>query len=173
MATATNNIRAIVVMLSVWALSGCASYSGSSLKAGTATQADVRSRMGEPVAVHSQPAGAAYVQSWEYPRGPLGRHTFMVRFDGAGRLVAIDQVLTLATVVQIRIGQDKREDVRRLLGRPAMIFPARGGGEAWDYAAYADGGRPRLVRISVAFDTSGIALAAGESDDPEDKWPRP
>ena len=167
-----NFLSAVVAALALWALSGCASYSGSSLKAGTATRADVRALMGEPVAVHPAPAGAAYAESWEYPRGPLGRHTFMARIDGAGRLVAIDQVMTLATVAQIRIGQDNREAVRRLLGRPAMIFPARGGGEAWDYAAYADGGRPRKVRISVTFDAAGVAQAAGESYDPDDWQPR-
>ena len=152
-------------------LCGCASYSGSSLKPGSSTQSDTRALMGEPVAVHPAPPGAPYAQSWEYPRGPLGRHTFMARFDSQGRLVAIDQVLTVKTVAQIRIGQDTREEVRRLLGSPAMIFPGRLGGEAWDYAAVAMEGHPRKIRLSVTFDTRGVATAAGESYDPEEFSP--
>ena len=167
-----NRIRGCAVVLAVCALAGCASYSGSSLKPGVATQADARTLMGAPVAVHPAPAGSAHTESWEYPRGPMGRDTFMLRFDAEGRLLAIDQVLTLTYVAKIRIGQDKREDVRRLLGRPAMIYPARGGGTAWDYAAYAEGGRPRKVRLSVTFDAAGVAQAAGESVDPEERSSR-
>lgn len=153
------------------ALAGCATYSGSALKPGTATSADVRAQMGEPVARHAAPAGAAWAESWEYPRGPLGRHTYMARIGADGRLVAIDQVLTIATVARIRIGQDNREDVRRLLGRPGMVYPGRISGEWWDYAAYADDGRPRKIRITVTFDDRGIATAAGESFDMEEWSP--
>lgn len=149
-------------------LCGCASYSGSSLHAGTSGQADTRAVMGEPAAIHPAPSDAAYAESWEYPRGPLGRHTFMARFDRQGKLVAIDQVLTIETVARIRMGQDKRDDVRRLLGRPGMVFPVRSGGEMWDYAAYPGKSDMRKIRLSVTFDERGFATAAGESQDPED-----
>ena len=153
------------------AVAGCASYSGSSLKPGTATEADTRALMGEPVAIHPAPPSAPYGTSWEYPRGPLGRHPFMARFDRQGKLVAIDQVLTVATVAQIRMGQDTRDDVRRLLGKPGMVFPAKNGGEAWDYAAVATDGHPRRIRLSVTFDARGVATAAGENYDPEEFSP--
>ena len=153
------------------ALCGCASYSGSNLRPGVATQADTRAAMGEPVAVHPAPPAASYSESWEYPRGPLGRHTFMARFDRQGKLVAIDQVLTVETTARIRMGQDTRDDVRRLLGRPAAIFPGRLGGESWDYAAYPGNNDMRKIRLSVTFDERGFATAAGESYDPEDFSP--
>lgn len=153
------------------ALCGCASYSGSSLKPGASSQAEVRSVMGAPAAVHPAPASAAYSESWEYPRGPLGRHTFMARFDKSGKLIAFDQVLTVSTVARIRMGQDGRDDVARLLGRPGAIFPLRDGGEAWDYAAYAEGGQTRKIRLVVNFDKSGRAVSGGESYDMEEWSP--
>ena len=149
------------------ALAGCASYGGSSLQAGASGQAETRALMGEPAAVHPAPSGAAYAESWEYPRGPLGRHTFMARFDRTGKLVSIDQVLTGEMVGRIRMGLDTRDDVRRLLGRSAMVFPVRSGGETWDYAAYPGKSDMRKIRLSVTFDNRGIATAAGESYDPE------
>lgn len=163
--------RFAVTLLMVAALAGCAGYGGGGLKPGSATAADVRAQMGEPAAKHAAPAGAAWAESWEYPRGPLGRHTYMARIGADGRLVAIDQVLTVANAGRVRIGQDTREDVRRLLGRPAMIYPGRPAGEWWDYAAYADEGRARKIRITVSFDARGVATAAGESYDMEEWSP--
>jgi hypothetical protein len=163
--------RRLVAAAVALGLSGCASYSGSSLNPGTASQADVRTVMGAPAAVHPAPAGASFVESWEYPRGPLGRHTYMARFDRNGKLVALDQVLTVSTVARIRMGQDGREDVARLLGRPGQVFPLRDGGEAWDYAAYAEGGQMRKIRIVVNFDKAGRAVSGGESFDMEEWSP--
>jgi hypothetical protein len=163
--------RQLSALVIAFALGGCASYSGSSLKPGASSQADVRAVMGAPAAVHSAPADASFSESWEYPRGPLGRHTFMARFDRSGKLVAIDQVLTIAMVARIRMGQDGREDVARLLGRPGQVFPLRDGGEGWDYAAYADGGQMRKIRIIINFDKAGRAVSGGESYDVEEWSP--
>jgi outer membrane protein assembly factor BamE (lipoprotein component of BamABCDE complex) len=155
----------------VCALCGCASYSGSALRPGVSTKTDARTLMGEPAAVHPAPPGAAFAESWEYPHGPLGRHTYMARFDSQGRLVAIDQVLTVQTVAKIRIGQDTRNEVRHLLGRPGMVYPNRFGGEIWDYAAISADGNPRKIRLAVTFDPRGLATAAGESQDMEEFSP--
>jgi hypothetical protein len=150
------------------ALAGCASYSGSGLHPGRSTQADTKAIMGEPAAVHRTPGGAAYAESWEYPRGPLGRHTFMARFDGGGRLVAIDQVLTVSEVAKLKPGEATRDDVRRALGRPGLVSMTRNGGEWWDYAAQALDVPMRKIRIVVSFDARGILTSAGESYDPEE-----
>jgi hypothetical protein len=155
------------LVVGLW-LAGCASYSGGSLAPGAATQAEVRQLMGEPAAIHKGAAGQAVAEWWEYPRGPLGRHTYMARFDAGGRLLAIDQVLTVATTAKIAWGQATREDVRKMLGRPAGVYPVRTGGELWDYAALAADGSPRKIRIVVSFDTSGHAVSGGESYDWEE-----
>lgn len=163
--------RNVIAALLAGCLGACASYSGSSLRPGTSTQAEARAVMGEPAARHQAQPGTPYVESWEYPRGPMGRHTYMARFDSQGKLIAIDQVLTVATVARIRMGEDGPADVTRLLGRPAMVTPLRGGGEAWDYAAYATDGQMRKIRLVVNFDGRGRAVAAGESYDPEEFSP--
>ena len=164
-------MRLDLILLLTLALAGCASYSGSSLKPGQSTQSDTRALMGEPAAMHPGPAGAAYAESWEYPRGPLGRHTFMARFDRQGRLLSIDQVLTEKTVAQLKMGEATREDVRRTLGRPGNVISTRDGGEWWDYAAQDTRGHTRPIRIVVTFDARGIATAAGASYDPEEYSP--
>ncbi|MBL8378441.1 MAG: outer membrane protein assembly factor BamE [Burkholderiales bacterium] len=161
--------RSFLLALPVaWFLAGCASYSGSGLTPGTSTQADTRTVMGEPAAVHKAPAGAAFAESWEYPKGPLGRHTFMARFDGSGRLIAIDQVLTVNEVAKLKPGEATRDDVRRTLGRPGIITVARNGIESWDYAAHAVDVPMRKIRLIVNFDARGLVSSAGESYDPEE-----
>ncbi len=163
--------RAILSLAGLIGMAGCASYSGSSLIPGQSSQAEARALMGEPAGKYAAPASEAYTESWEYPRGPAGRHTFMARFDNAGKLVAIDQVLTVQTVAKIKIGSAKRNDVLALLGHPGRVAPDRQGGEYWDYAAYSADGAPRKIRLMVTFDKDGIATAAGESYDPEDFSP--
>lgn len=152
-------------------LAGCASYSGSSLTPGSSAQADVRQLMGEPAAIHKGGSGQVAAESWEYPRGPLGRHTYMVRFDARGTVTSIDQVLTVAQTAKIAWGQATQDDVRKMLGRPAAVFPVRSGGEMWDYAALATDGHSRKIRIVVSFDTAGRAVAGGESYDWEEFSP--
>ena len=121
--------------------------------------------MGEPVAMHKAPAGLPYAESWEYPRGPFGGHTYMVRINASGQVAQIDQVLTRQTVAQVKIGADTRNEVRKLLGRPGRVMPERAGGEYWDYYAINLEGRPRPVILSVSFDGNGVASATGERDD--------
>jgi hypothetical protein len=160
-------VRRLGGLVLVAILGACASYGGSSLKPGQSAMAEVRALMGEPAAIHRAPEGARYNQSWEYPRGPAGRHTYMARFDAGGKLVAIDQVLDEDALTRVGIGRDTREDVRRLLGRPAVVMPDRRGGEIWDYAALSAHGAPRKLRLLVGFDANGIASSAGAMDEPE------
>ena len=163
-----NPLKSLSSLLAgLFVLAGCASYSGSSLVPNAASKAEVRQLMGEPAAIHNGGSGEAAVESWEYPRGPLGRHTYMVRFDARGTVASIDQVLTVAQTAKITWGQATRDDVRKLLGRPAGVYPVRSGGELWDYAAMSDG-YPRKIRIVVSFDTGGHAVSGGESFDWEE-----
>jgi SmpA / OmlA family len=152
-------------------LTGCASYSGSSLIPGQSSQADTRALMGEPAGKYAAFAGEPFAESWEYPRGPSARHTFMARFDKSGKLVVIDQVLTVETAAKIKIGSARHEDVLAILGHPGAKSPDRRGGEYWDYAAFSNDGAPRKIRIVVTFDKDGVATAAGETYDPEDQSP--
>ena len=163
-------VRGLLAALLFSVLAGCAAYSGSGLKPGIATQNDVRATMGQPYATHKAAPGAGYAESWEYPHGPMGRHTFMARFDEQGRLLRIDQVLTPQTLAAIRYGSDDMEAVRSLLGRPGLITgPNRlYGGPIWDYYAFSG---ERKIILSVSFNTQGKAAAAGEAPDPAEFSP--
>ncbi len=111
-------------------LPGCASYSGAGLQPGVATESEVRQRMGPPAVVWPDAHGGRLLS---YPRGPMGLQTFMVRLDGNGRLLSIEQVLDEAHFNRVQRGMSK-EDIGRLLGPPreTMAFSRRNE-VAWDY----------------------------------------
>jgi hypothetical protein len=163
-------LSTLVFVLILCLSTGCASYSGSSLTPGVSTEADTRAIMGQPGAIYTAPPGAGYALSWEYSHQPMGRQTYMVRFDAAGKVVRVDQVLDLKYVPALKVGSDTEDDVRRMFGRPGQISgPHRiYGGPIWDYFAY-DG--QRRIIISASFDAAGILKAAGESPDPSDQPP--
>jgi SmpA / OmlA family len=111
-------------------LSGCASFDGRGLKPGEASEADVRQLMGAPAAVRPVAGGGSVLS---YPRGPMGLYTYMVRIDGNGRLVAIEQVLNRAHFDKVRSGMSK-DDVSRMIGPPGAIRDYLGPNQiAWDY----------------------------------------
>ncbi len=107
-------MRLPALLPSLALLCACASYSGSSLKPGISTEADTRTLMGAPFAVHLAGRGAGYVESWEYPHGPEGRQTYMVRFDAHGRVVRVDQVLRVGNLRRLTPGVSTRDNVRDL-----------------------------------------------------------
>ncbi len=110
------------------ALAACAGYSPGDLRVG-ASEAELRARMGEPTGRHDLPPGSLV----EYARGPMGKHTYMVEVDAAGRVVGWQQVLTEANFDAVAIGAAQAE-VRRKLGRPSETRTGwRGVGEVWSY----------------------------------------
>lgn len=110
-------------------LAGCAGYSPGNLQAG-ASEAEVRSRMGEPTGRAALPGGGTRI---EYARGPMGKHTYMVELDASGRVRGWEQVLTEANFESIPIGAPQA-DVRWRLGRPSETRVGwRGVGEVWSY----------------------------------------
>lgn len=157
--------------LALCLIAGCASYSGSTLKPGVATEADARRAMGTPTAVHPAPPGAPWTRSLEYRRGPAGRQTYMARFDAAGRLVQVDQVLQLSTLALVRLGVDDIDTIPSLLGRPGREagISRLYGGPAWDYYAEENG---RHTILSVTFDRDGVVAATGWTMDPDEQVPK-
>jgi hypothetical protein len=110
-------------------LAGCAGYSPGNIQMG-ASEAEVRSRMGEPTGRAALPGGGTRI---EYARGPMGKHTYMVELDASGRVRGWEQVLTEANFESIPIGAPQA-DVRWQLGRPSETRVGwRGVGEVWSY----------------------------------------
>jgi hypothetical protein len=132
-------------------MAGCASYDGRSLRAGASAE-EVRQLMGAPAAIYADAQGG---QRWAYPRGPAGLHSYMVRIDASARLAGIDQVLDQAFFAQLRIGQDREQDVLRLFGPYwRSEFFARQKELVWTWRFRNPWGNP--AQFQVTFDEAGL-----------------
>src|SRR5450759_815116 len=81
----------VATSLAACLISGCASYSGSSLVAGKSTAAEVEALMGQPADRVEKPGGGSALY---YPRGPFGRETYVVSLGADGKVQAVEQRLT-------------------------------------------------------------------------------
>jgi len=93
-------------------------------------EAQVQARLGKPETVRKNSDGS---QVWEYPTGPAGRQTYMVRVAADRSVTEVQQVLSDPFFAQVKPGMS-REEVRQILGRPGEVwmFPARDE-EVWSW----------------------------------------
>jgi len=133
-------------------LAGCASYSGSGLKPGTATRDDVLRTMGRPAVELPDAGGRELV----YPHGPLGTETFIAHVDSRGTLTRIDQVLNDDHFRRIHEGQT-RDEVLRAIGPPGDRMRFGNGNEAWIYRFVDSWGY--TSDFNVSFDPAGIVVS--------------
>lgn len=108
---------------------GCAGYAPPRDAAGQ-TITSVTARLGPPTGRYELPGGSS---RWEFARGPMGRHTWMLDVDAQGRVLSSEQVLTAERFAQVRDGMTA-DEVRRLIGRPGETRPGGfQGGEVWNW----------------------------------------
>ncbi len=107
----------VATCLAAGLISGCASYSGSSLIAGKSTSAEVEILMGKPAERVEKPGGGSVLY---YPRGPSGRETYAVSIGADGKVQAVEQRLTDANVAKLVRGATTAREVRELLGPPPI-----------------------------------------------------
>src|SRR5258708_6338148 len=102
-------------------LAACASYDGSSLRAGVSTEADARSVMGAPGAEYTAADGTRRLV---YPHGPLGTQTYVVSVGHDGRVREVRQALSDDTFARIHPGLTEQE-ILEMIGPPGekMTFP--------------------------------------------------
>ena len=142
-------------------LAGCTAVQSPSFAPGT-SMSEVESRMGRPGNVARAPDGDTV---WQYPTGPVGQTTFIVRFGPDQRTKAAYQALTLQQFAKVRRGID-RDEVRLLLGPPGetMRF-ARMNEEVWSYRYQAAASDNRI--FNVHFDAStGYVRGTSDQIDP-------
>ena len=141
--------RCVLACVVVLIVSGCASYAGRDLVAGSSTEAELVAQMGAPAERWKAADGSLQLA---YPRGPEGPHTFMAFFQADGRLVRIENVLTERHFAQIVPGMSK-EDVLRRIGpsQPqwTAFFAARDE-LVWEWRYCDYGGQ--LALFDVLFD---------------------
>ena len=101
----------------------------------------------------------------EYPRQPAGQVNYMITIGPDGRVTALRQVLNATEFAKVIPGLSKQE-VRRLLGRPARVQAyALKAEEVWDWR-FLSGAEGRV--FSVTFDANGEVVSTATTLDPRE-----
>jgi hypothetical protein len=109
-------------------LTACSSYAPPGNLTGI-TKDHLVATMGQPDTVHQTATGTRL----EFPRGPMGHHTWFVYLDAAGYATRSEQVLTESNFNQIAPNMSL-DEVRQRLGRPSEIQGlGRSRGVVWSY----------------------------------------
>lgn len=141
-------------VVAVLAAAGCAQFNAPSTPSGMAAN-DVRSRLGVPTDMRT----VGGVKVWDYVNGPQGFTTWRVTFDNADRVAKVDQILTAPRVHSLKPGQDSRDDVASLLGRPAEVTRYGAGYEVWTYR-FIDGQDRMLGDVFIDAGTGKVKSTA-------------
>ena len=114
------------------AMVGCDPQRIDELEEGVATEADVRTRFGEPEKIWDatdmgslpQPGAAAApgARTFEYNRQPAGSVNYMITIGSDGKMSALRQVLAPQNFSKVLPGMPM-ETVRKMLGKPMKITP--------------------------------------------------
>ena len=142
---------------------GCASYDGRGLVPGQSTVADVEALMGR--ADDKRPAAGGETVYY-YSRLPYGNATYAARIAPDGKLIALEQRLTLENMDKLKPGVTRAEEVLDLLGPPYRpMKQASTGVEIWTYPFLVPGFRvPRWCLAHISPD--GILREKNMIDDP-------
>jgi outer membrane protein assembly factor BamE (lipoprotein component of BamABCDE complex) len=140
---------------------GCDPQKVSQLEEGVSTEQDVRARFGAPETIWMEPNGD---RTFEYPRQPAGHANYMISIGPDGKMSSLRQVLHPNYFAKVTPGLTK-DEVRRMLGKPAKVQTYRQKGEeVWDWR-FADGTTGVKV-FSVTFDPNGAVLGTAVGLDP-------
>lgn len=117
-------------------LAGCATPDRDPrLQPGRSNEAEVVALYGQPGRVWPEADGG---RTLEYSGQPMGRHTWMVTLDAAGRLVGVIDALSPAGRARVQPGMTP-EQVSRLLGRErSRVFFRNSGEDVWDWTIEPD-----------------------------------
>ena len=113
-------------------LAGCDPQRIAELEEGVATEADVRTRFGEPEKIWDAAdmarlplpgaAAAPGARTFEYNRQPAGNVNYMITIGPDGKMSALRQVLAPQNFAQVLPGMPM-ETVRKMLGKPLKVTP--------------------------------------------------
>ena len=112
-------------------LGGCASYEGRGLVPGQSTAAEVEALMGPVSEKRAGPDGETVL--W-FSRQPYGRASYAARIGADGKLMLLEQRLTVENLGYLERGKTTAEAVHDLFGPPYKVnqFP-RMQREIWTY----------------------------------------
>ena len=159
------------------ALTGCDQQRISELEEGVATEADVRTRFGEPEKIWdaadmaSTPlpratldvVAAPGARTFEYNRQPAGNVNYMITIGPDGKMSSLRQVLSPQNFKLVLPGMSV-EQVRKLLGKPMKITPYALKQQTeydWRYA-----GSPTVPYIfTTVFDADLRVVSTGSAEE--------
>ena len=138
--------------------SACDGMALQDLKPGVSTDRDIRNRMGRPETEWQDADGT---RTWEYPRTPEGMVNYMIVIGPDNVLREVRQVLTEENFARVQAGMH-REDVRRLLGKPAHEnhFPLRKE-HVWDWKTKSESSMDWF--FNVHFSEAGLVVRTSSS----------
>lgn len=144
-------------------LPACDGINLAKLRPGQTTAPQVREIMGPPTMVWSDDDGT---QTWEYPRTPGGIVNYMIAFGPDQVLREVRQVLTDENFARVRPGMS-RDEVRRLLGRPAHeIFFSLKKEHVWDWKIIGIANTPAYFNVHFAEDGRVVHTSTNTVDAP-------
>lgn len=152
--TLASQARLGALLLGAAVLAGCAAT--VTVRPGLARD-DVTALWGEPLAAYQLPTG----QRLFYRTKP--GQVQSLDFDGAGKLVGMEQALTAQRLGRIAAGQWRATDVQLAFGPPAKREANGDQGSIWTYF-FQEYGTHRRARILL--DPAGVVVRAEFADDP-------
>lgn len=140
----------LLASLLVLLVSGCASFSGSSLVPGQSTAAEVEALMGAPAERIQLPDGDT---NWYYPRQPSGRTMFAVRMAPGGIMRSREQLLTEQNIARLYRDTTTREQARVIVGPPWQTSRLeRQQRDVWEYAMFNAGLDEYFLYLQFSYD---------------------
>jgi hypothetical protein len=158
-------MRPILALVAAATLAACAGV-GEGLVPGQSTAADVEAKMGRAADKRVAPGGETV---YYYPQLPWGYATYAARIAPDGRLVAVEQRLTLENTGKLKPGATRAEDILDLLGPPFEPMHAMSGLDIWTYPMRVPGHpTPRWFLVNLR---AGVLESSYFIDDPN--WVQP
>jgi len=146
-------------LLTIVVLAACTTP--QSLQPGT-PEVDVRAALGRPTASVALPGGGSRLQ---YSGQPFNQSVWNADFDGSGRLLRVDQMMSDESFARIASGKATRDEVLRDFGPPAEVYQFKLMNEsAWMYRYFTHGGFK--AAMFVYFDPAGIVKRTETGLDP-------
>ncbi len=140
-------------------VSACTSYGPGGVPVGSSVDAAIKD-MGPPTGEYALPDGG---RKLEFARGPFGKDTYMLSFDGQGKLVKKEQVMTEAHFALIEPGMDTKQ-VLFLLGHPAeyMGYGWHEKRVAWSYRYF----NSFCLWFQIGVNQQGTVVDSAYGNDP-------
>jgi len=155
-------MKALLAVLAVMGLAGCAALGGPDLVPGKSTAKEVSAALGKPAMELKRPNGETVQYFTAYP---WGRSVKAATLGSDGVLRSFEERLTKQNIYSVREGM-RDQQVRELLGPPRQITPnERENLTVWEYPWLEAAKEKRIFWVS--FSADGVVRKVLEVHDEE------